>query len=172
MRYGARMRCRYSNRDQLLVEIGINSLCGIAALFGHWLFTRYHVGTPINAGDPSPYDRSSRAVVVDRTVYTSAVGGSKKDSKLHGVSSGATSSDEARAACLELKEILEGVGSACDKVVKATVYTTPDADVDAVVAVYEEFFAQGPPPQPALSLSMAAQLPWGRRVQIDVVATI
>jgi enamine deaminase RidA (YjgF/YER057c/UK114 family) len=158
----------YSTQDQLLVEIIITTIVGVAALFGHWLFCTYSVGNAIDPADAAPFNHSSRAVVVDRTVYTSAMGGTT-DGKL----GGHTTSDEAQLACEAVTELLDSVGSGADKVIKATIYTTPDADVDAVIAEYESHFT-GPnrAPQPVLSVAMVAQLPFGRRVQIDVVATL
>lgn len=158
----------YSTRGQLFTEIAINSICGVAALFGHWLFTRYPVGTVVDSADAPPFNHSSKAVIVDRMVYTSAFGGNAGSK----VESG-TSADEARAACEELVSTLDSVGSGADKVVKATIYTTPDANLDTVLAEYESFFT-GPDraPQPVLSMAMVARLPFQRRVQIDVVATV
>ena len=158
----------YSTSEQLLVEIAINTITGVAALFGHWLFTRYAVGNAMDPNDPAPFDHSSQAVVVDRTVYTSAIG-SGSEAKLDGL----TSADEMGLACDEVIKVLESAGSGADKAVKVTIFTTPDADVNAVVAIYKERFT-GPDciPQPVLSLAMVAQLPFGRRIQIDVVGTV
>ncbi|MEY4577279.1 MAG: (mRNA) endoribonuclease [Pseudomonadota bacterium] len=66
-----------------------------------------------------------------------------------------------------LKAVLEGAGTALDRVVKATIYLTDMADFAVVNQTYAEYF---PAAKPARATVAVAGLPRGSKVEIDMIA--
>lgn len=66
-----------------------------------------------------------------------------------------------------LRGVLEGAGSALDKVVKCTIYLIDMNDFAVVNQTYAEYF---PAAKPARATVAVAALPRGSRVEIDMIA--
>jgi len=66
-----------------------------------------------------------------------------------------------------LRAVLEGAGSALDRVVKATIYLTDMNDFAVVNQTYAEYF---PEAKPARATVAVAGLPRGAKVEIDMIA--
>jgi 2-iminobutanoate/2-iminopropanoate deaminase len=66
-----------------------------------------------------------------------------------------------------LRGVLEGAGSALDRVVKATIYLTDMKDFAIVNQTYAEYF---PDAKPARATVAVAGLPRGVSVEIDMIA--
>jgi 2-iminobutanoate/2-iminopropanoate deaminase len=66
-----------------------------------------------------------------------------------------------------LRGVLEGAGSALDKVVKATIYLTDMNDFAVVNKTYAEYF---PNAKPARATVAVAGLPRGVSIEIDMIA--
>jgi 2-iminobutanoate/2-iminopropanoate deaminase len=66
-----------------------------------------------------------------------------------------------------LRAVLEGAGSALDRVVKATIYLTDMNDFAVVNQTYAEYF---PAAKPARATVAVAGLPRGSKVEIDMIA--
>lgn len=66
-----------------------------------------------------------------------------------------------------LRAVLEGAGSALDRVVKATIYLTDMSDFAVVNQTYAEYF---PAAKPARATVAVAGLPRGVKVEIDMIA--
>jgi reactive intermediate/imine deaminase len=74
---------------------------------------------------------------------------------------------QARQVIANVAAILEAAGSSLDRVVKATVYITDVADWPAFNAIYAEAFGDH---RPARTVVPVAQLHYGYRVEMDVIA--
>ena len=68
-----------------------------------------------------------------------------------------------------LRIILEEAGSSLDKVLKVTVYLIDMREYGRFNEVYKKFFEKNPP---ARTCVQAAKLPFGARVEIDVIACV
>lgn len=123
---------------------------GYLAMFGHWLFSKYPTadnGDATSTGlvpgnddcDDIPH---SKAVIVNGMLYSSAIGAGA-DLIGGGKDADATTAEQATAACESIKALLERCGSSCGKVVKATVFTTVDADAEVVMSIYKKYFVRG-----------------------------
>jgi 2-iminobutanoate/2-iminopropanoate deaminase len=66
-----------------------------------------------------------------------------------------------------LRGVLEGAGSALERVVKATIYLTEMKDFAIVNQTYAEYFPQA---KPARATVAVAALPRGAAVEIDMIA--
>lgn len=77
---------------------------------------------------------------------------------------------ETRQIMENLKAILEGCGSALDKVVDVTIFLTDIGFFPAVNRVYAEYFRQGH--YPARKTVAVSALPRGARVEISVIALV
>jgi 2-iminobutanoate/2-iminopropanoate deaminase len=66
-----------------------------------------------------------------------------------------------------LRGVLEGAGSALERVVKATIYLTDMQDFAIVNQTYAEYF---PEAKPARATVAVAALPRGAAVEIDMIA--
>jgi len=75
--------------------------------------------------------------------------------------------EQTHQALRSLQAILEGAGSALDRVVKTTVFMTDLSEFGAMNEVYAEYFTSEPP---ARSTVQVAALPAGSRVEIEAVA--
>lgn len=73
---------------------------------------------------------------------------------------------QARQCLSNLKAIIESIGHVMDDMVKATIFLKEMADLEAVNAVYREFFPGYLPTRTALAV---AALPLGALVQIDAI---
>ncbi|MFQ2056600.1 RidA family protein [Aeromonas veronii] len=73
---------------------------------------------------------------------------------------------QARQCLSNLKAIIESIGHVMDDMVKATIFLKEMADLEAVNAVYREFFPCYLPTRTALAV---AALPLGALVQIDAI---
>jgi 2-iminobutanoate/2-iminopropanoate deaminase len=74
---------------------------------------------------------------------------------------------QARRVLDNLRGVLEGAGSALDKVVKATIYLTDINDFAVVNQTYAEYF---PDTKPARATVAVSALPRGSKVEIDMIA--
>ena len=68
-----------------------------------------------------------------------------------------------------LRIILEEAGSSLDKVLKVTVHLLDMREYGRFNEVYKKFFAKN---LPARTCVQAAKLPFGVRVEIDVIACV
>ena len=75
--------------------------------------------------------------------------------------------EQSRQALLNVKNVLEAVGSGLDKAVKTTVFLKDINDFAAMNAVYSEFFKTDCPARSAVQI---AALPKGALVEIEVIA--
>ena len=75
--------------------------------------------------------------------------------------------EQSRQVLLNVKNVLEAVGSGLDKVVKTTVFLKDINDFAAMNAVYSELFKTD---CPARSAVQVAALPKGALVEIEVIA--
>ncbi|HDZ8836781.1 TPA: reactive intermediate/imine deaminase [Aeromonas veronii] len=73
---------------------------------------------------------------------------------------------QARQCLSNLKAIIESIGHVMDDMVKATIFLKDISDLEAVNAVYREFFPGYLPTRTTLAV---AALPLGARVQIDAI---
>ena len=73
---------------------------------------------------------------------------------------------QARQCLSNLKAIIESIGHVMDDMVKATIFLKEMADLEAVNAVYREFFPGYLPTRTTLAV---AALPLGALVQIDAI---
>jgi 2-iminobutanoate/2-iminopropanoate deaminase len=65
-----------------------------------------------------------------------------------------------------LKRILEANGSSMDRIVKVGVFIDTMVEFENMNRAYREFFPENPPAR----TTVACQLGWGVRVEIDCVA--
>jgi 2-iminobutanoate/2-iminopropanoate deaminase len=75
--------------------------------------------------------------------------------------------DQARQVIANVAAILDAAGSGLDRVLKATVYIADVADWPAFNAIYAEAFGDH---RPARTVVPVAQLHYGYRVEMDVIA--
>lgn len=76
-------------------------------------------------------------------------------------------SAQTRQVLENVKAVLEAAGTSLDRVVKTTVFLMDLGDFAAMNAVYATYFGDVPP---ARSTIQVAGLPYGARVEIEVVA--
>ena len=84
-----------------------------------------------------------------------------------GLVSTGSAAEQARLALDNLRELLSAAALPVRAIVKTTVYLTDMRDLEAVDAVYGEYFDE---PYPARSTIQVAGLPHGEKVQIEAVA--
>lgn len=77
-----------------------------------------------------------------------------------------TMESETRLTLKNLQALLEANGSSLDRVVKVNVYIDTMVEFENMNRAYREFFPQEPPAR----TTVACQLGWGVRVEIDCVA--
>lgn len=77
-----------------------------------------------------------------------------------------TMESETRVTLQNLKSILEANGSSLDKVVKVGVFIDTMIEFENMNRAYREFFPKNPPAR----TTVACELGWGVRVEIDCVA--
>jgi 2-iminobutanoate/2-iminopropanoate deaminase len=85
-----------------------------------------------------------------------------------GVMVGTTVTEQTQQALANLVAVLAAGGSSLDQVVKTTVFLVDMSQFAEMNAVYQQFFAQDPPP--ARSCIAAAALPKGALVEIEAIA--
>ncbi|OQY16071.1 MAG: hypothetical protein B6I32_04450 [Desulfobacterium sp. 4572_20] len=108
----------------------------------------------------------SQAIIHNGLIYTSGQGAI--DPKTNQISLG-TIEEESKLAMENLRIILEEAGSSLDKVLKVTVYLIDMREYGRFNEVYKKFFEKNPP---ARTCVQAAKLPFGARVEIDVIACV
>ncbi len=108
----------------------------------------------------------SQAIIHNGLIYTSGQGAI--DPKTNQISLG-TIEEESKLAMENLRIILEEAGSSLDKVLKVTVYLIDMREYGRFNGVYKKFFEKNPP---ARTCVQAAKLPFGARVEIDVIACV
>lgn len=77
-----------------------------------------------------------------------------------------TMESETRLTLKNLQALLEANGSSLDRVVKVNVYIDTMVEFENMNRAYREFFSEEPPAR----TTVACQLGWGVRVEIDCVA--
>jgi len=77
-----------------------------------------------------------------------------------------TTESETRVTLQNLKRILEANGSSMDRIVKVGVFIDTMVEFENMNRAYREFFPENPPAR----TTVACQLGWGVRVEIDCVA--
>ncbi len=80
-----------------------------------------------------------------------------------------TIEQEAELALQNIRIILEEAGSSLDKVLKVTVHLLDMAEYSRFNEVYRRHFPLDPP---ARTCTQAAKLPFGTRVEVDVIAAL
>ncbi len=108
----------------------------------------------------------SQAIIHNGLIYTSGQGAI--DPKTNQISLG-TIEEESKLAMENLRIILEEAGSSLDKVLKVTVYLIDMREYGRFNGVYKKFFEKN---SPARTCVQAAKLPFGARVEIDVIACV
>ena len=108
----------------------------------------------------------SQAIIHNGLIYTSGQGAI--DPKTNQISLG-TIEEESKLAMENLRIILEEAGSSLDKVLKVTVHMLDMREYGRFNEVYKKFFEKNPP---ARTCVQAAKLPFGVRVEIDVIACV
>ena len=108
----------------------------------------------------------SQATIHNGLIYTSGQGAI--DPKTNQISLG-TIEEESKLAMENLRIILEEAGSSLDKVLKVTVHLLDMREYGRFNEVYKKFFEKNPP---ARTCVQAAKLPFGVRVEIDVIACV
>jgi 2-iminobutanoate/2-iminopropanoate deaminase len=108
----------------------------------------------------------SQAIIHNGLIYTSGQGAI--DPKTNQISLG-TIEEESKLAMENLRIILEEAGSSLDKVLKVTVHLLDMREYGRFNEVYKKFFEKNPP---ARTCVQAAKLPFGVRVEIDVIACV
>lgn len=106
----------------------------------------------------------SQAVIHDGLIFLSGQG--PADPKTNELKLGSIE-QEAETTLENVRIILEEAGSSLDKVLKATVYLIDMAEFDRFNAVYRRFFTGV---MPARTCIQAAGLPFGIRVEMEVIA--
>jgi reactive intermediate/imine deaminase len=87
------------------------------------------------------------------------------DSATGGIAHG-TMEDETHQTLQNLKDLLEANGSSLDRVVKVNVYIDTMIEFENMNRAYRKFFPEEPPAR----TTVACELGWGVRVEIDCVA--
>ena len=108
----------------------------------------------------------SQAIIHNGLIYTSGQGAI--DPKTNQISLG-TIEEESKLAMENLRIILEEAGSSLDKVLKVTVHLLDMREYGRFNEVYKKFFEKN---LPARTCVQAAKLPFGVRVEIDVIACV
>ena len=117
------------------------------------------------ANAPAAIGPYSQAVSLDPLIITSG------QLPIDPVTGGFPSEDikeQTKQSLLNVKAILEAVGSGMDKVLKTTVFLTDIADFSAMNEVYTTFFPEGA--CPARSAVQVAALPKKAKIEIEVIA--
>jgi len=108
----------------------------------------------------------SQATIHNGLIYTSGQGAI--DPKTNQISLG-TIEEESKLAMENLRIILEEAGSSLDNVLKVTVHLLDMREYGRFNEVYKKFFKKN---LPARTCVQAAKLPFGVRVEIDVIACV
>jgi 2-iminobutanoate/2-iminopropanoate deaminase len=108
----------------------------------------------------------SQAIIHNGLIYTSGQGAI--DPKTNQISLG-TIEEESKLAMEKLRIILEEAGSSLDNVLKVTVHLLDMREYGRFNEVYKKFFEKN---LPARTCVQAAKLPFGVRVEIDVIACV
>jgi len=108
----------------------------------------------------------SQATIHNGLIYTSGQGAI--DPKTNQISLG-TIEEESKLAMENLRIILEEAGSSLDKVLKVTVHLLDMREYGRFNEVYKKFFKKN---LPARTCVQSAKLPFGVRVEIDVIARV
>lgn len=108
----------------------------------------------------------SQAIIHNGLIYTSGQGAI--DPKTNQISLG-TIEEESKLTMENLRIILEEAGSSLDKVLKVTVHLLDMREYGRFNEVYKKFFEKN---LPARTCVQAAKLPFGVRVEIDVIACV
>jgi 2-iminobutanoate/2-iminopropanoate deaminase len=108
----------------------------------------------------------SQATIHNGLIYTSGQGAI--DPKTNQISLG-TIEEESKLAMENLRIILEEAGSSLDKVLKVTVHLLDMREYGRFNEVYKKFFKKN---LPARTCVQVAKLPFGVRVEIDVIACV
>jgi 2-iminobutanoate/2-iminopropanoate deaminase len=108
----------------------------------------------------------SQAIIHNGLIYTSGQGAI--DPKTNQISLG-TIEEESKLAMENLRIILEEAGSSLDNVLKVTVHLLDMREYGRFNEVYKKFFEKN---LPARTCVQAAKLPFGVRVEIDVIACV
>jgi 2-iminobutanoate/2-iminopropanoate deaminase len=108
----------------------------------------------------------SQAIIHNGLVYLSGQGA--VDPETNQIRLG-TIEEEATLALENIRIILEDAGSSLAKVLKATVYLLDMEEFGRFNAVYRTYFKSD---LPARTCIQAARLPFGTRVEIDVIACL
>ena len=108
----------------------------------------------------------SQAIIHNGLIYTSGQGAI--DPKTNQISLG-TIEEESKLTMQNLRIILQEAGSSLDKVLKVTVHLLDMREYGRFNEVYKKFFEKN---LPARTCVQAAKLPFGVRVEIDVIACV
>ncbi len=108
----------------------------------------------------------SQAIIHNGLIYTSGQGAI--DPKTNQISLG-TIEEESKLTMENLRIILEEAGSSLDKVLKVTVHLLDMREYGRFNEVYKKFFKKN---LPARTCVQSAKLPFGVRVEIDVIACV
>jgi len=108
----------------------------------------------------------SQATIHNGLIYTSGQGAI--DPKTNQISLG-TIEEESKLTMENLRIILEEAGSSLDKVLKVTVHLLDMREYGRFNEVYKKFFEKN---LPARTCVQSAKLPFGVRVEIDVIACV
>lgn len=103
---------------------------------------------PPEPGEKRPF---SRAIKAAGLVFVSGISG--------GVS--ATATEEARAALLNMKGVLEEAGTSMERVVEVTLLITNSADYDEINAEYVKHFPHGLPARHTVRFGVPTQAKCG-----------
>ncbi len=122
---------------------------------------KHCVFAPHGAPAAGPY---SHAVAAGPFLFVSGQGPMKKDGS--GVLRG-TIEEEVRATLINLRDILEDVGSSMERVVKVNVYLADMNNFARFNEVYKEFFTKD---FPARTCIQAGRLPMDIQVEIEATA--
>lgn len=119
------------------------------------------ISTTKAPGAIGPY---SQAIVTGNLCYTS--GQIPVDPATGAV--GATIEEQAKQACLNVKNLLEAAGTDISKVVKTTCFLADMGDFAAFNAIYAEYFVS----KPARSCVAVKTLPKNVLVEVEAIAEI
>ncbi len=108
----------------------------------------------------------SQAIIHNGLIYTSGQGAI--DPKTNQISLG-TIEEESKLTMENLRIILEEAGSSLDNVLKVTVHLLDMREYGRFNEVYKKFFEKN---LPARTCVQSAKLPFGVRVEIDVIACV
>jgi 2-iminobutanoate/2-iminopropanoate deaminase len=114
---------------------------------------------------PEPIGPFSQAVVVDKWVFVSGMGG--LDPKQTGKCVGPGLREQSVQAMENVKAILEAAGAGFDDVVKATVYLTKMSDYPVVNEIYAGYMGRV---LPARCCVAVRDLPADEIMKLDVIA--